>query len=231
MASNQVREATLADVPQMADVFAAGFVDDDVFGRFMHPKRNEYPQDWLRYWNYDIRKHLLDPAAISFVHVDDAGTINGCCLMKRMGKGGERRARAESWSRTAERKLGGLMMTWDNWTFTDRTADKRNLEIFAKNWPNIKHHWTGPREECWMIELFCVHPNVQRGGYGTSLIQKAIELCKAETPAVPLSVIASEVGSPFYNKQGFEDVGWASVGEMSDVKGGSIKFYEKHLET
>lgn len=231
MANSKIRQAALADIPQMADVFAAGFIDDDVFGRFMHPKRREYPQDWLRYWTWDLRKHFADPAALCFVHLDEAETVKGCCMMRRMGKGGDTIAATESWSHKAERYLGSLWTRWDDLTFTDRSADKRNMEIFDKNWDDIKHHWEGPREESWLIEMLCIHPDAQKAGYGRGLIQNAIQVCKSEDPAVPLSVIASEIGDAFYEKQGFRQVGWASVGDMSDVRGGSIKFYEKHLQS
>ena len=230
MASSKVRQAALADIPQMAEVFAGGFIDDDVFGRFMHPKRHEYPEDWFRHWNWDLRNHLIDPAALCFVHEDDHGSVKGCCMMKRLGKGGDRRAAAESWARKAERAIGATQTTWDNWTLTDRSADKHNMDIFDRNWEDIKQHFTGPREECWMIELLCIHPDVQKRGYGRNLIQNAIEVCKAEDPPVPLAVIASETGDEFYEKLGFREAGRANVGEMAGVGGGSLKFYENHLQ-
>lgn len=45
-----IREATLADMPGMAEVTAAGCMEDDVFGNFMHPRRKEFPDDWRHFW-------------------------------------------------------------------------------------------------------------------------------------------------------------------------------------
>ncbi|RMD39201.1 hypothetical protein DV735_g5930, partial [Chaetothyriales sp. CBS 134920] len=61
-----IRQATLSDVEQIAQVFAAGFIDDDVFGRFMHPRRREYPLDWLAHWQREIRLHVLDPSVVTY---------------------------------------------------------------------------------------------------------------------------------------------------------------------
>ena len=225
--SKIIREATLADVPQMAEVFAAGFIDDDVFGRFMHPKRHEYPEDWLRYWTKEIRTHVVDPSGLTYVRTDAEGLVKGCCVMTRLGEGGQKRAAAESLS---ERVQANAADKWDDLTWTDRSADPKALEIFDKNWEDIKHHFAGPREEAWMIGMFCVAPDAQKEGYGRLLIRNAIELCKSEAPAVPLCVIASEIGDAFYEKMGFREVGRANVGDMSCVVGGSIKFYEQHLQ-
>jgi hypothetical protein len=44
-----IREATLADVPTMAEVTAAGFLEDEVCGKFIHPHRKQFPEDWSHY--------------------------------------------------------------------------------------------------------------------------------------------------------------------------------------
>jgi GNAT superfamily N-acetyltransferase len=226
MSGDIIREATLADVPQIANVFAAGFIDDDVFGRFMHPKRREYPDDWLHYWHKDIRTHLIDPTVLAYVCTTEQGIIKACCILRPLGQGGEQRAAAAS---LASKAQAFAEKTWDDVAWTDKAADPKAMEAFERNWEDIKHHFTGSRAECWMIEMLCVAPDAQRGGYGRQLIQKAIELCKSENPAAPLSVIASEVGDAFYEKMGFHEVGRANVGVLSDLVGGSIKFNEQHL--
>ena len=230
MAQNCIRRATLTDVPQMAEVFAAGFIDDDVFGRFMHPKRREYPEDWLRWWAKEIRSQIIDPAGLCFVGVDKAGAIQACCLTKKIGNPSQRIAAEGILGRRLEQARGIALNAWDSWIFTDRTADPKAMAIFEKNWDDIKHHFSGPRAQAWFIEGFCVHPRVQRGGgFGRDLLLNAIELGKTEEPPVPIAVIASEIGDAFYEKYGFREVGRADVGDMSEVEGGSLKFYEQHL--
>ena len=68
------------------------------------------------------------------------------------------------------------------------------------------------------------------GGYGRDLILNAFELGKGEEPRVPVAVISSDIADDFYEKYGFREVGRADVGDMSVVKGGSLKFYEEHLQ-
>ncbi|RMZ89900.1 hypothetical protein DV736_g2870, partial [Chaetothyriales sp. CBS 134916] len=221
------RQASLADVQQVAQVFAAGFIDDDVFGRFMHPKRREYPADWLRYWQREIKQHLVDASALLYVRTDASGIVKGCCAMRRLGQGTQAEDRASSASLVA----GDNQTDQENdANWIDRSADPEAIAAFERNWEDIKHHFCGPRAECWMIELLCVAPDAQKSGYGRELIHAAIALCQAENPMVPLCVIASETGDGFYEKLGFREVGRANVGELSGVRGGSLKFYEEHLD-
>lgn len=37
--------AASAELRQMAEAICKGFLDDDVFGQFMHPKRRGFPND------------------------------------------------------------------------------------------------------------------------------------------------------------------------------------------
>ncbi|RMZ84064.1 hypothetical protein DV737_g1399, partial [Chaetothyriales sp. CBS 132003] len=169
MSNHTTRQASLADVQQIAQVFAAGFIDDDVFGQ-----------------------------------------------------AGEGAASASS--------EAGDGRESDDANWADRSADPEAIAAFDRNWEDIKHHFCGPRAESWMIELFCVAPDAQKSGHGRQLIHAAIALCQAESPMVPLCVIASETGDAFYEKLGFRQVGRANVGGLSGVRGGSLKFYEEHLD-
>lgn len=227
MTKNTIRKATLADVPQMADVFATGFIEDDVFGRFMHPKRKEFPEDWLQYWKTEIRSTILDPAGLCFVGVNMEDVVKGCCLMKKLGNVSPRLVGEIP---KPEQSIGTGSIAVDDSTFNNRAADPKALAIFEKNWNDIEHHFSGPRGQAWFVEGLCVHPGVQRsGGFGRDLILNAIELGKREEPPVPIAVISSDVADQFYEKYGFREVGRADVGAMSVVKGGSLKFYEEHL--
>ena len=229
MAVSQVRAATTEDVPEMAEVFAYGFIDDDVFGRFMHPKRHEFPEDWIRSWHIEMRKHVLDPTCRCFVKSREDGTVMGCMLMKRIGKGAKDLAQEESWKQMLERKMWAADEYTDGLMSTDRSADAEAMKAFDESWSDIRHYFTGSRKECWLIELLCIHPDVQKSGFGQSLVEAAIELCKSEEPQLSLAVISSHVGDAFYEKIGFFEIGRADVGGLSGVKGGSLKFYEKHL--
>lgn len=220
MTMNMIRLATLEDVPQMAKVFGDGFIDDDVFGNFMHPKRREYPEDWLRCWKRDLASHLLSPRARCYVYVNRQGDVAGCMMMARIGKGGKAETTNE---------IPDVQEYLDSLSATDRSADPQAMAAFDRNWEDIRHHFSGDRAECWMIEMLCIHPDWQKMGCGRDLIQAAISLVESESTRLPLCVIASEVADGFYEKYGFHEVGRANVGALAGVHGGSLKFYEDQL--
>jgi GNAT superfamily N-acetyltransferase len=230
MATENIREATLDDAPQMAEVFAKGFINDDVFGRFMHPHRREYPDDWLQHWTRDMRHHIIDPSGRCFVRTDEAGAVRGCVLMRRLGSGGQVLVAKETLVHATERKICEAQDRASGLVWEDKSADKEAMAAFDENWDDIKHHFTGSRTECWLIELLCIHPDVQKGGYGRAMINKAIEVCKGERSPTPLAVITSEIGDAFYEKMGFQEIGRANVGGLASVRGGPIRIYECHLK-
>lgn len=231
MTAGEVRQATMADVPQMAEVFANGFIDDDVFGRWMHPGRREHPEDWIRWWHITMRQHVLDPTGKCFVRTNGENVVVGCMLMKRIGEGAKQLAKAESYAQMLVRKMYDVDENVDNFIKTNKSADPKALETFDNNWNDIEHHFSEARAETWLIELLCVLPDAQKSGNGHALIEAAKDLCRKEQPPLPLAVIASEIGDAFYEKQGFHEVGRANVGDMSHVKGGSLKFFEDHLRS
>jgi hypothetical protein len=55
-------------------------------------------------------------------------------------------------------------------------------------------------------------------------------LVAARVLPVATGLISTEVGWCFYLKFGFEKVGKSNVGAMNQVRGGSIMFYERHLQ-
>lgn len=59
-----IRNATPSDFHEMAQVAAAAFMDEELFGELMHPHRHSYPSDfvafferliWGRYWDWNCR--------------------------------------------------------------------------------------------------------------------------------------------------------------------------------
>ena len=45
-----LRFAQAKDIPDLARIFAAAFQDDEMMGGHLHPHRQEYPNDYRRYW-------------------------------------------------------------------------------------------------------------------------------------------------------------------------------------
>lgn len=85
---SSVRRASNQDVGAIADVISAGFMDDDVFGRYMHPHRLEFPKDWNMCWQREMRESLTDKTHRIFVSTDDkSGQVVAVADWERMGEG------------------------------------------------------------------------------------------------------------------------------------------------
>ena len=56
-----IRKATLGDVRAMAEAAAAAFMEEELFGKLMHPHRKEYPEDFVHYFEGKFVKHWDDP--------------------------------------------------------------------------------------------------------------------------------------------------------------------------
>jgi hypothetical protein len=98
-----IREATLADVPAMAEVTAAGFLDDDVFGNFIHPCRMEFPDSWNYSWQRVIRSHLTKASSRSYACVESTSDrVAAICLVTRLGDGASEFIDAETLSTKAQ---------------------------------------------------------------------------------------------------------------------------------
>ncbi len=85
-----LREVQKGEFRAVGEVFAAAFFDEEMFGDMIHPHRREYPQDFVRFfqyreWNNSFsRKHRLVVATDT-----NSGKIVGVADWERQGKGGE----------------------------------------------------------------------------------------------------------------------------------------------
>lgn len=229
----EIREARLADVPAMAEVTSTGFMDSEL-SNYLCPKRREYPEDWLYSYQKRHRGQLANPAFKNFVCVDAASArIAAICHVQRRGTVGL--ARLERDRSDAERaecaRAVEQSRLLDDEAWTDRTVDPAAMAYFMANGEHIKHHFTGEGVECWELTHLCVHPDFQGKGYGSRLLQSVIDLATDADPRVPVGLVSSPAGDRFYEKRGFVQVGHAkrANGPMSHLDGGSIKFYDRHL--
>jgi GNAT superfamily N-acetyltransferase len=227
-----VREASLEDLPRMTDLAARAFMDGETFGDFMHPHRDEFPEHWAVSWERELPSKLTDDTTMNFVCIDDAaspGRIVGLSIVTRLGDGAAKisQLRAEMTERAL---VGGPTSSFPSASGTDRFADLQAIAAFEANWEDVTHYFSGPRGECWLIGLFCVDPDFQSKGFGQALLTEAVGLGRRESPPVATGLISTEVGERFYLKFGFEKVGKANAGAMSQVRSRSIMFYERYLK-
>lgn len=92
-----IRAAIPADYPRMAEVAAAAFMEDDVYGRFMFPHRREYPADYIHQWERRIRMYATMPVYEHQVSVDAlTGTVVAWGCWERIGPGAAARTNPAS---------------------------------------------------------------------------------------------------------------------------------------
>lgn len=88
-----IRAAIPADYPRMAEVAAAAFMEDDVYGRFMFPHRREYPADYVAQWERRINMYATMPAYEHQVALDAlTGSVVAWACWERIGPGAAARA-------------------------------------------------------------------------------------------------------------------------------------------
>jgi hypothetical protein len=85
-----VRGASLEGLPRMTDLAVRVFMDDKMFGEFMHPHHHEFPEDWAASWEKELQSKLADDTTMDFVCIYDAaspGRIVGLSIVTRLGDG------------------------------------------------------------------------------------------------------------------------------------------------
>jgi len=137
-----IRRATPADHRAMAEVAAAAFVDDDVFGRFMYPHRREYPEDYISMWERGLWVKATDYTREYLVSVDDAsGKVVAWAGWVRLGPGAVTRENP-----IGLRKLSQAHMYPSHITIVGEDAmSDWNLMILQCRPQEILHHPAGPR--------------------------------------------------------------------------------------
>jgi hypothetical protein len=88
-----IRAAVPVDYPRMAEVAAAAFMEDDVYGRFMFPHRRQYPEDYITQWERRIAMYATKPEYEQYVAVDAlTGSVVAWACWERIGPGAAARA-------------------------------------------------------------------------------------------------------------------------------------------
>jgi hypothetical protein len=93
-----IRKARRSDFRAMAEVMAAAFLNEELFGELMHPHRHEYPEDFIGFFERRIWSHWFQYQRTIIVSEDPAsGKVVGVADWERQGKNPE-----------TTTKLGGL---------------------------------------------------------------------------------------------------------------------------
>ena len=86
-----IRKAQPHDAHAMASVAAAAYIDDSLFGEFMHPHLHDYPSDWAFGWERRFRASIADSLKECLVAIDDtSGKVVGVAEWERWSAGGKK---------------------------------------------------------------------------------------------------------------------------------------------
>jgi hypothetical protein len=85
------RRANYSDLRPAAEVAAAAFVEEELFGTLLHPHRREYWEDYVRFFEQDFRVKWLQRTYVILVAVDELGKVVGIAKWERQGDGGKAR--------------------------------------------------------------------------------------------------------------------------------------------
>ncbi|KAF2435935.1 hypothetical protein EJ08DRAFT_579555 [Tothia fuscella] len=224
-----VRAARFGDLNRIAKIFNDAFWDEDATGRFMHPYRNEYPNDVLeRYWLRETREAFWDCNSVLMVAgLTDSGEVVGAgkweCHGKKTGRW--------NWS-----EYNPIVVVMNNsvilynrisaYIWPNRACDPKTINAYTEANLFFTHHWTGRRSSCLALERLGVHPIHQGEGHGRELVQWGLERAAQEKTAA--SVVCAYDTQGFYRKCGYDvEVGNVTEGEenpLAGVLGGTILF-------
>jgi hypothetical protein len=82
-----IRKAHRGDLRVIAEVLAAAFLNEELFGDLMHPKRHEYPEDFIRFFEHRIWTHWFEYQRTILVSEDPvSGKVVGVADWERQGE-------------------------------------------------------------------------------------------------------------------------------------------------
>ncbi|KAJ3498431.1 hypothetical protein NLG97_g1135 [Lecanicillium saksenae] len=222
MSGITVRDARYSELPEIANVMAKAFWDDNLFGEHIHPHRDEYPDDFDLYWLRRARVNFWDYRFKFLVAVtkndDDREMIVGVAQWSRLGEGGKK---LECWSldpRNLLMPMSAAAMKVHALIWPNRACDPAREDIIERSYPCFKGVWSGDRAESWYLEALTIRPDYQGKSVGRQLVHWGLN--KAEEEGVVASVISSWKMDGFYTRCGFEEqYGNATHGEGNPLAG------------
>jgi hypothetical protein len=213
-----IRFATWPDLLPASKLLAEAFHDDYLFGQFVHPRRNEFPNDVYLYWLRFLREvYYTEPGeylVVSYKEVNDRPepeqqTITGIAHWIRNYSKPPSVSLMSSLRLKATENYNKLEdLYWPN-----RAFDKDHDAIIPLGNPFFMHHWSGSREDSWHLSLLGVSPASGKQGYGRALVRWGFERSLQES--VSCSVISVPGQERFYRVCGFDKV----VGTTNDEGG------------
>lgn len=206
-----LRAAVYSDLVPASKLLAAAFHDDEIFGAYIHPKRNEYPEDASLYHLRWLREAYFTPEEYLIVSYDDSNEakITGLAHWMRYHS----TPQPEPWLPQITVKLIEFYNHLESYIYPNRAIDPIHEQVLPLGYPYYSHQWTGTRADCWHLSLLGVDPSAMKRGFGRELVAWGFERSKREN--VSVSVVSVPGQERFYRACGFDTF----VGTMNDGGG------------
>lgn len=228
-----IRPAVYSDLLPASKFLARAFQDEDLFGIYMHPKRNQYPDDMYLHFLNKLRIGWASGPSNHFLvsyKTDSTGQeiLTGIARWQRLSAAN---GTPSLYTKTSLNAMKAYIYL-ESFLYPNRAVDPSRTGILGPVGPFIGHFWTGSRSEVWDLDFLGVDPDHGRQGFGRELVAWGFE--QARRDGVGCSVIASDGKERFYQSCGFDKV----VGTVRDfggernpmvtegIKGGTILFWD-----
>lgn len=177
MATVEVRKATAADIPALAQALTRSFHDDPVM-TYLVPEHNQLTR-LRRFFEIDL-KHLALPHEESYTTV---GHVMGAALW----------APPDKWKPPLVAQLRSAP------GFLRAMGSRMRAALNLMTLVEKKH----PRSPHYYLSTLGTDPDYQRKGVGSAVMQPVLDRCDEQ--GVPAYLESSkEVNVPFYRRHGFE---------------------------
>jgi GNAT superfamily N-acetyltransferase len=210
------RLATWSDLLPASKILAEAFHDDHMFGRFVHPRQDDYPDDVHLYWLRFLREiYYTEPGEYLVTSYDDAtstgqdGSVTGIAHWIRNYS----KAPPASWTSRLTLPVIARYNKAEDLVWKNRAIDHAKDAIIPLGNPFFLHHWSGSREDSWHLSLLGVSPAFGKRGYGRELVRWGFQRSFQES--VSCTVISVPGQERFYRACGFDQV----VGTTNDEGG------------
>lgn len=229
------RPATYSDLLPASQILAEAFHNDSLFGDFVHPRRNEFPNDVYLYWLRFLREaYYTQPGeylVVSYQEANDDNNDNPNPEQNQKITGIAHWIRNYStppptpWLSRLALKATETYNALEDLYHPNRAIDKNHDAILPLGNPFFAHHWSGSRADSWHLSLLGVAPAFGGNGYGRALVRWGFERSLEE--AVACSVISVPGQEGFYRACGFDKV----VGTTNDEGGEANAWKAAGLES
>ena len=228
------RLATWSDLLPASKLLAEAFHDDHLFGQFVHPRRNDFPNDVYLYWLRFLREvYYTEPGEYLVVSYKTNNNNNDTTTTETTTPSSPEKQDQQHqtitgiahWIRnhshppptsTLSKIRLKAIETYNALSqipHPNRALDKSHDAILPLGNPFFAHHWSGSRADSWHLSLLGVAPAFGKNGYGRALVGWGFERSRRE--GVSCSVISVVGQEGFYRACGFDRV----VGTTNDEGG------------